>query len=149
MEVNINCMYDTAIHIASEAHAGQVDKAGQPYILHPIRLSMKFESLEDKAIMCMHDIVEDSKWIILKLEELGIFSDYILNGIKILTHNPEQSYFQYIDIIYDSVYRKHKIMDLEDNMNILRYSRVLTKEDFSLIQRYHKAWLKLSDKNHT
>lgn len=144
MDVDVNRMLDTAMRIAAEAHAGQTDKAGQPYILHPIRLSMKFDNLEDKAIMLMHDVVEDSNWTIVGLFKLGVFSEYALKGIEILTHRHGHSYSQYIDDILNSGYRKCKIADLEDNLDILRFKNELTCADLERIQKYHRAWLRLT-----
>ena len=43
-------LLDAAIALACEAHAGQVDKAGQPYILHPLRLMLKFQQEEERII---------------------------------------------------------------------------------------------------
>jgi len=49
-----------AIEIAVEAHKGQTDKAGMPYILHPLRLMFQMKTDNEKIAAVLHDVVEDS-----------------------------------------------------------------------------------------
>jgi (p)ppGpp synthase/HD superfamily hydrolase len=53
---------ERAVVIAAEAHAGVVDKAGAPYILHPLRLMLQMSTDEDRIVAVLHDVVEDSDW---------------------------------------------------------------------------------------
>ncbi|HUP50107.1 MAG TPA: GTP pyrophosphokinase, partial [Thermoanaerobaculia bacterium] len=55
---------ERAIMIAVQAHAGQVDKAGEPYILHPLRVMLKLTSDEERIVGVLHDVVEDTDWTI-------------------------------------------------------------------------------------
>ena len=48
-----------AIELANRAHAGQVDLAGEPYILHPLRVMMTREK-EIEEFVLSYDVVEDS-----------------------------------------------------------------------------------------
>lgn len=50
---------DKAILIATKAHQNQVDKAGKPYILHPIRVMMKMENETEQIVAVLHDVLED------------------------------------------------------------------------------------------
>ena len=50
---------EKAIAIAAEAHAGATDKAGAPYILHPLRVMLKVNSPEERIVAVLHDVVED------------------------------------------------------------------------------------------
>ena len=43
-------MLGKAIEIAAKAHTGQVDKGGNPYILHPRRVMMNFCESESEAV---------------------------------------------------------------------------------------------------
>jgi guanosine-3',5'-bis(diphosphate) 3'-pyrophosphohydrolase len=53
---------ERAIEIAAAAHAGQTDKGGEPYILHPLRVMFRMHSVEEKIVAVLHDVVEDSNW---------------------------------------------------------------------------------------
>ena len=46
--------------MAAQAHAGQVDKAGQPYILHPLRVMMSVADYDAKIVAVLHDVIEDT-----------------------------------------------------------------------------------------
>ena len=54
---------ERAIQIAALAHAGQFDKAGQPYILHPLRVMFRMEEEHERIAAVLHDVVEDSPWL--------------------------------------------------------------------------------------
>jgi guanosine-3',5'-bis(diphosphate) 3'-pyrophosphohydrolase len=51
---------ERAIAIAAEAHAGQLDKADQPYILHPLRVLLRVSSESERIAAVLHDVVEDT-----------------------------------------------------------------------------------------
>jgi len=53
-------MLEKAIQCAVKAHAGQKDKAGAPYILHPLRIMMKMDNQAGMIAAVLHDVVEDS-----------------------------------------------------------------------------------------
>lgn len=75
---------DAAIALASRGHAGQVDKAGKPYILHPLRLMMKFDGLEEQLVSLLHDVVEDGDVTLDELRGLGI-PEVVVTAIDCLT----------------------------------------------------------------
>jgi (p)ppGpp synthase/HD superfamily hydrolase len=130
---------EQAIALASKAHEGQKDKTGAPYILHPLRLMlcMKTESAMIAAVM--HDVVEDSSWTLEQLRIEG-FSDDMLAILDCLTHRSGESYEMFIDRVRKNpIACQVKIADLEDNMNVLRFS-TLTAEDGQRIEKYHHAW---------
>jgi len=62
---------DKALKIAIEAHTSQVDKGGKPYILHPLRLMMKFKSEQEMIVAVLHDVVEDSDYSFDDLKKMG------------------------------------------------------------------------------
>ena len=130
-----------AIRIAVVAHNGQLDKGGKPYILHPLHLmnQLMFDT-ELATIAVLHDVVEDSDITLEHLYSSG-FSDRICQALKCLTHRPEQSYEEYIQIIsrnYDAIRVKRK--DLEHNSDITRLKGV-TDKDLKRMQKYHKAFV--------
>ena len=50
---------ERAIAIAAKAHAGQVDKAGAPYVLHPLRIMLRKSSIDERIVAVLHDVCED------------------------------------------------------------------------------------------
>ena len=132
---------ETAIQIALVAHAGQVDKAGEPYILHPIRIMNKMDTIPEKIIAILHDVLEDTDKDINFLQTNGIHTG--LGILAKLTRLPGESYSCYIDEVSLSSGKSGapviKLADLEDNMNILRLKKP-NKEDFNRLKKYHKAW---------
>lgn len=77
-------MLDKAIILAIKAHKGQVDKAGDDYILHPIRVMAKLETEEERIIGVLHDVVEDTDITFEQLKEEG-FSPEVISALKCLT----------------------------------------------------------------
>ena len=54
---------DRMLLLATTAHAGQFDRGGKPYILHPLAV-MHLLGTTDEELMCIavgHDIIEDTK----------------------------------------------------------------------------------------
>lgn len=134
-----------AISITAEAFINKLDKGGQPYILHCLRVMNATNG--DECIKCaavMHDIVEDTDYTFSKLKELG-FSDKTVGLLYLLTHQKETLYEDYIKAISvnpDAIQIKQK--DLEDNSNITRL-KGLRKKDFDRLGKYHKAYVYLSN----
>ena len=133
-----------AIEIALEAHKGALDKGGNPYILHPLRLMLQMDSEEEMIVAILHDVVEDSeKWSFDKLQSEG-FSKKIINSLKSITkENENEDYEKFIDrSIRDKIGRKVKIADISDNLDISRLKEV-TDKDILRINKYKKALEKL------
>ncbi len=51
---------EKALQIAAQAHEGQKDKDGQPYILHPLRVMNAVEDKTAKIVAVLHDVIEDT-----------------------------------------------------------------------------------------
>ena len=81
---------ERAIAIAAEAHAGQVDKAGQPYILHPLRVLLRVDGHDERIVAALHDVVEDSSVTLERLAAEG-FSAEVLVAVAALTKRPGES----------------------------------------------------------
>ena len=134
-----------AISIAAEAHAGQKDRAGAPYILHPIRLMIQMDSEDAMMAAVLHDVVENSVWTLDDLRKEG-FSNEVLNAVDSLTHRDKEGedYWDYIKRAgSDPIALKVKLADLLDNLNPNRLNKV-TKEDEKRFERYRKAQQMLS-----
>jgi len=132
------CDLDKAIEIACHAHAGQVDKAGQPYILHPLRLVFKFQNEIEQIISVLHDVVEDSDVTLEDIEKNG-FQSSIVSALDCLTKRKNEKYMDFIvRLSSNDLAKKIKTEDLKDNMDLTRISS-LGEKDLERIDKYHKA----------
>ena len=79
-----------AIKVAVEAHTGQVDKGGSPYILHPLRVMLSLDKEEERIVGVLHDVLEDcAGWSWERLEAEG-FSKEIIQALKSVSKTPEE-----------------------------------------------------------
>jgi (p)ppGpp synthase/HD superfamily hydrolase len=141
---------ERAIEIAVLAHKGASDKAGSPYILHPLRLMFSVEDVEAKIVAVLHDVVEDSKpphrWDMQDLKREG-FSANVLEALDCVTARPDESYDAFIDrILPNPTARRVKVADIVDNMNLLRLGREIADKDVVRLRKYQRAHAKLSQK---
>ena len=135
---------EKAIVIAAQAHQNQKDKAGEPYILHPLRMMVKMDSQVEKLVAVLHDVVEDSDWTFEQLSREG-FAEQVVEAVKYLTRGEDEDYVAFIERIQGNrLAIKVKLADLEDNMDIRRTSR-LSEADFDRFKKYHRAWRILKD----
>lgn len=135
---------ERAIEIAVEAHKGQVDKAGAPYILHPLRLMLSFDSETERIVAVLHDVLEDTPWTSSQLREEG-FSAEVLEAVDRLTRRKGETFDKFTERAGSHpIARRVKIADLKDNMNILRIRKV-TGRDLRRLKRYHRAWQFLTE----
>jgi len=137
---------EKAILIASETHAGQRDKAGEAYILHPLRLMLKFTNNEERIVAVLHDVVEDGNITLKDLKKSG-FSDSILNAIECLTKRDNEPYSEFIQrVISNKLATKVKIEDIKDNMDLTRLSSIYEK-DLERISKYLTEYRSFSTQN--
>ena len=135
-----------AIEIAVECHSGQNDRAGEPYILHPLRMMMKMNTAEEKITVVLHDVVEDSEMTIRGLRKEG-FSEKILKAVDALTKRKGESYKKSIERVKKNPLAvKVKIADFEDNMDIRRLKRI-TKNDRKRLNKYLKYYREIKSFN--
>lgn len=138
-------MLDKAIWIAAQAHLGQKDKYEAPYILHPLRMALRFKSETEMIVAVLHDVVEDNPdWNLDRLRQEG-FSEEIIQAVDHLTRRENETYEEFTERAgQNPLARQIKLADLEDNMDLKRIKN-LTEKDKDRLARYHKAWLKLSE----
>jgi len=133
---------DRAIQIAVEAHQGQKDKAGAPYILHPLRVMLRMETEEQMMAAVLHDVVEDSSWTLTDLRQEG-FPEQVIEAVDYLSRRDSETYDEFIDRIKgSSLAIRVKLADLEDNMDLKRVKKVTDKEKERMM-KYHAAWCNL------
>ena len=140
---------ELAIQIAHQAHAGQTDKAGAPYITHPLRVMARVEGEIAKIVAVLHDVVEDSpEWSFARLRAVGI-PDEALSILELVTKRPEEKddYDAFIArAATHPVARRVKIADLEDNLDLRRLPN-LTDRDVERLRKYHHAWRLLCEQD--
>lgn len=133
---------ELALQIAKEAHAGQVDKAGKDYILHPITVASYMDTDTEKAIAYLHDVLEDTSVTVDELR--NHFSNEIVDTVITLTHRKDESYFEYIQRISKSkLAKKVKVADLLHNLDITRIKEP-SKQDYERLEKYKKSILYLA-----
>jgi (p)ppGpp synthase/HD superfamily hydrolase len=131
-------LIEAAIELAVEAHRNQRDKAGQPYILHPLRLMLQMETDVEMIAAVLHDVVEDSTVAFDDLRARGLPEEAI-EAVVCLTKQNGEDYDQFVQrVASNPIARKVKIADLEDNMNLARIPR-LRPEDLKRLEKYHRA----------
>lgn len=130
---------EEALAIALEAHKGQVDKAGKPYILHPLRVMSKFKRSPTRQIVAvLHDVVEDSTVTLNDLVSKG-FSSRVIEALEALTHKVGEDYDAYIGrVLTNRIAISIKIADLQDNMDLSRIP-CPTPKDMLRQEKYKKA----------
>lgn len=131
-------MLEKAILIAANAHLGQVDKAGKPYILHPLRLMLSRKNETEMICAVLHDVIEDTDITFDYLSEEG-FSEEVLIALEALTRLNNESYDEFINrIINNKIACYVKLADLQDNMDLSRINNP-TERDYQRIEKYRKA----------
>ena len=135
---------EKSLSIALQAHAGQVDKAGKPYILHPLRLMAKMETDEEMAVALLHDTIEDSPLTAESLLDAGIPSK-IVDAVQSLTKSYGEDYQQFIQrVLKNELAVKVKKADIQDNLNVLRLDSI-GDSDLARVKKYHEAWKVLDE----
>ena len=129
---------ERAIALAALAHVGQVDKEGAPYILHPLRVMLRLEGMEERIVAVLHDVVEDSDWTLERLRNEG-FSEIILQAIDAVSRRPDEDYNEFIvRASKNSIGRRVKLADLEDNSDLSRLTEV-TDRDLARLRKYQRG----------
>jgi len=138
---------ERAIQLAAIYHAGQFDKMGKPYILHPLRVmsNLGLDVTEvDRIVAVLHDTVEDTELTFEMLRDEG-FTEEAITAVRLLTkvkgYNEDE---YYRNILNNPTARRVKIKDLEDNMDIRRMKNKLDLTDKDLqrhanyVRRHHQ-----------
>ena len=134
---------ERAIVLAVEAHRGQLDKYGRPYILHPLTLMMKMEGETAMMAAVLHDVVEDTTLTLGDLIKEGFPAD-VVEAVDSLSKRESESYEGYIDrLSANPLAVKVKRADLADNMRVTRMKDV-TDKDLARLAKYLRAWQKLT-----
>ena len=133
-----------AIEIAVQAHAGQTDKAGAPYILHPLRVMLSLASEDERIVGVLHDVIEDCpEWPLDRLQKEG-FPAHVLTALASVTKLVDnEPYPEFIArAARDPIGRCVKRADLIDNLDVRRLTEV-TEKDARRLNKYLAALAQL------
>lgn len=120
-----------AMKLAYDAHQGQVDAAGMPYIFHPCSLAEQMDNERRTCIALLHDVVEDTDITIGQLKQE--FLPEIADAVAVLTHDRSEDYFTYVKGIFGNPDAMLvKFADLLHNRN---EDRLIGAPDVSLSAR--------------
>lgn len=137
--INFTELREKAMQIAEKVHSGQVDKAGKPYIGHPVRVEMMCSRQEDRLVALLHDTVEDGDIASEYLLMVGFPQD-VVDAVTSVSRKRGEDYFDFIQRCKaNPIGRRVKIADLKDNMDITRLNE-LTEKDIERLKKYHKAY---------
>lgn len=140
-QLNLSTL-ERAIALAVRAHAGQKDKAGAPYILHPLRVMLAVEGDDARMAAVLHDVVEDSDITIDELRQMG-FPEAVVEAVDALTkRDDEKGADSYLDFVAragrNDIARAVKLADIADNMDLSRIQKP-SEKGLERVSRYRKA----------
>lgn len=128
-----------AIKLCFEAHDGQVDKSGIPYVHHPLHLAEQMDDETSTIAALLHDVVEDTHYTFEDLELMD-FGDEVMTALRLLTHDPSVPYLDYVrEIAKDPVATKVKLADLAHNSDLSRLDYEPMEMDLERVRKYQKA----------
>jgi (p)ppGpp synthase/HD superfamily hydrolase len=149
---------EDAIELALGAHRGQTDKAGQPYVLHPLRVMLALDADEARMVGVLHDVVEDTRdkpcpedrITFEKLASWG-YPEPVIAALDRVTKLPDESgdegYRRFIQRVKgNALARKVKLADLADNLDVSRLKPPLDEWDLKRLNRYLDATRTLSER---
>jgi (p)ppGpp synthase/HD superfamily hydrolase len=136
---------ERAIAIAAEAHTQQTDKAGAPYILHPLRVMLNVTGNDAQIVAVLHDVVEDCEgWTFERLRDEG-FSEDVLRGLASVTKQDGETYDAFVKrAAGNPLGRAVKIADMRDNCDLSRISHP-SEVDRARIAKYQQALSSLGE----
>ncbi|TVQ21081.1 MAG: bifunctional (p)ppGpp synthetase/guanosine-3',5'-bis(diphosphate) 3'-pyrophosphohydrolase [Spirochaetaceae bacterium] len=149
-------LLERALAVALRAHKGQTDRAGLPYITHPLRMMARTSDPDEQVVAVLHDVVEDgleNGVTMATLVEEG-FPERIIAAVDALTRrlrsirpdrDADEAYDDFVErSAANPLARRVKLLDLRDNMDLSRLPEVHAA-DFERLGRYVRAWHRLSD----
>ena len=134
----------TAMTIACRAHQGQLDKAGYPYIHHPLHVAEQMTEEYACAAALLHDVMEDTPITARQLSAAGVPAP-VLEALTLLCHNPDVPYLDYVRKLKGNpIARAVKLADLQHNSDVSRLGSLTPKDEMRL-ERYRRAVALLTD----
>jgi guanosine-3',5'-bis(diphosphate) 3'-pyrophosphohydrolase len=140
-------LLSAAIHVATNAHHGQFDKGGNPYILHPFAVMGLLDS-DDEELQCaalLHDVIEDTDVTYQDLRAAGM-TERVIQAVSALTKQRGQTYEEYkAGVFANPDAMAVKLADLTHNTDVRRLKGV-SEKDIQRMARYHTFYLEIRSK---
>lgn len=130
---------DAAVTLATAAHAGQTDKAGAPYIGHPLRVMARVEGDDARMVAVLHDVLEDTSVTAEQLLALGC-PEYVVAAVVALSKRPGESLDESMRRVAEhplAVVVKHA--DLDDNTDPARVAALPNDVADQLRDKYRRS----------
>lgn len=132
-------LVERAKALAYRAHAGQVDKAGHPYIEHVARVAAAVAGdPEAEAVAWLHDVMEDCDES-HQCELVAIVPDRILSACMRLDRTGKWDDFYYLQLRHNPLALRVKLADIADNADEARLALLDDKTAARLRRKYAKA----------
>lgn len=127
-----------AMQICFEAHSGQVDKGGMPYVFHPFHLAEQMETEEEICTALLHDVMEDTVWSCGQLAAEG-FPPSVMEALLLLTHDDGTPYLDYVERLSGNrIASRVKLADLRHNSTAGRLA-VIGEKERKRMRKYLRA----------
>ena len=137
-------MTKRALKLCFEAHKGQVDKSGMPYVFHPFHLAEQMVDEPTTVVALLHDLIEDTEYTLADLRQMG-FSGEVIAAIALMTHADGVPYMEYVaQIKANPIAKAVKLADLKHNSDLSRLDMV-TPKDEARAEKYKTAIALLED----
>ena len=137
-------MTKRALKLCFEAHKGQVDKSGMPYVFHPFHLAEQMVDEPTTVVALLHDLIEDTEYTLADLRQMG-FSGEVIAAIALMTHADGVPYMEYVaQIKANPIAKAVKLADLKHNSDLSRLDTV-TPKDEARAEKYKTAIALLED----
>ncbi|MGE3771289.1 MAG: GTP pyrophosphokinase [Gammaproteobacteria bacterium] len=131
-------MLAKAIAYAAMAHVNQVDKAGAPYVLHPLRMLLSLTHEHEQMAALLHDTIEDCGVTVAHLETAG-FPRAVIDAVLALTRREDESYEDFVRrAARNPIARRVKRADLHDNLDLSRIAAPMP-QDYARMEKYRRA----------
>ena len=142
-DVDLYTLLERAKNIAMQAHAGQTDKAGRPYIEHPLAVAEKVHGELAKTVALLHDVIEDSPVTLADIRAAG-FGEGVIAALDCITKREGEAYDTYLSRVKGNpTARAVKLADLSHNMDLTRIAH-MTEADWQRHRKYQHAAAVLS-----
>ena len=126
------------MRLCYEAHQGQMDKSGIPYVFHPIHVAEQMTDEQTTIVALLHDVIEDTDYTLQDLEKMG-FERPVLDALALMTHKKGVPYLEYVAKLKDNpIARAVKLADLRHNSDLSRLDTVDEKAK-SRLEKYKAA----------
>lgn len=127
-----------ALKICFNSHVNQQDKSGLPYVFHPFHLAEQMDDEDSVCVALLHDVVEDTDMTFEDLEKEG-FNENIISALKLLTHDLDVPYMDYVmKIKTNPLAKKVKLADLTHNSDLTRLDDV-NESIIKRVEKYKRA----------